>query len=426
MPYKYFISSSPIMSQGVGADWKNDFNNNLDYNLSLASDYYTIQEEATFASGSLSNVGVRITTATDPATNEKLGDDFKTILTNSTHAALTLGQKFYFDTNYWIVYNSASLKSLVNSAIVRRCNNVLRWIDDNGMLHTEPCAIPPEIRQSNDTSGIINPVTPGGFIYIYAQANNISRKIKANQRFLFGNTDNWIVYKVIGNGVRNFLNDQTFDNNSCQLLELILERNYLNEDTDDLVNGVANYYSSAYSLSVIPTSITGNIGDTFQITPTLTRNGDPITKPISYSTSASPIATVSGSGLVTLITNGSCIITGCMTNNTSASAVIPVTVSASAISNYEVRVSPDLDYILEGETKTYDVRLYLDGVVQADTFTFIINDANVPLDKYTLTSPNGNTFVLTNNAYYLDYPLVISCTSGTHNRLLSISLRGAW
>jgi len=426
MAYKYFLAGSPIYFESPNQTFIREFDTNIDLEFTVASDYYTIQEEATFASGSLSNVGVRITTATDPATNEKLGDDFKTILTNSTHAALTLGQKFYFDTNYWIVYNSSSLKSLVNSAIVRRCNNVLRWIDDNGMLHTEPCAIPPEIRQSNDTSGTINPVTPGGFIYAYAQANSVSRKIKANQRFLFGNADNWIVYKVIGNGVRNFLNNQTSNNDSCQLLELILERNFLNEDTDDLVNGIANYHSSSYSLSVIPTSITGNIGDTFQVTPTLTRNGDPITKPISYSTSASPIATVSGSGLVTLITNGSCIITGCMTNNTSASAVIPVTVSASAVSNYEIRVSPDSDYILEGETKTYDVKLYLDGVVQADTFTFIINDANVPLDKYTLASPNGNTFVLTNNAYYLDYPLVISCTSGTHNRLLSISLRGAW
>ncbi len=424
MGFKYYPIPNPPSS--ASTILTNEFYALIEEQFSIATDVFDIKEESVFASGSLTDVTVRVVTAVDPATNERLSDDFKTLLFKPSHAVAKIGYKYYFENSFWVGWNSSSLKSLVNNIIVRRCNNYLRFIDENGNYYSEPCAIPPEIRQSNDSMGLVNPVTPGGFIYAYAQQNVRTRKIKANQRFLFGNTDNWISFKVIGNGVRNFLNLETASNNTCQLLELIMERNYDNQDNDDLVNGIANYYNNIYALTVIPTTITGNVADTFQITPSITKNSDPIDMAVTYATSASSIASVSGSGLITLLTSGSCNITCYVTSNTSASTTIPVTVSASAIDNYEVRVDPNPDFILEGETKTYDVKLYLNGTVQADTFTFALNDANVPTSKYTLVAPVGNTIVLTNNHYYLDYPLVINCVSGSNNRQLSILLRGGW
>jgi hypothetical protein len=431
--YKYFISgsSSTYSPFDTTADiMLNEFQENLNVQFYNAPDAFIIQEETAIGSEIYSNVDVRVNRAINSYTGMKLGDDFKTILFRDLSHSAPLGTRYYFDSNYWITINSEIIKNFAASATIRRCNNMLRWIDEYGVLYQEPCSIEYNVNSTTDQIRIgDNPVLPEGYIEVYAQLNTKSNKIKANQRFLFGNTNSWICYKVFGNGTRNFLNQETLDNNSASILRLYMGVNQESDPNDDIVNGICDVYKNIYALSISPSSVTGNPGNTIELVPTLTLNDDPIDLEISYTSSGSSIATTSGSSsnILSLVSSGSCNITGYMTANPDIDCIVPVVVLTSpAINTYEIRVSPDNGIILQGEIQAYTVYLYLNGVIQADTFTLTIANPNVPIDKYTLTVTDGNNFSVTNNHLYLDYPLILQLDSGSHTKQFYIYLQGAW
>jgi hypothetical protein len=241
MTYKYFLSGSPTTFYSPSQSWIQNFNVLLDSDFYNSSDIFTIKEETYFSSGSFQNVDVRINTSVEPNTGEKLGDDFKTLLFKSSHSPITIGQKFYFDNNYFLVMNTSSIKSLVNTAIVRRCNNILRWCDLNGNIFYEHAVIDYK-PTTPDNRNRTDPIIPMGTIHVYSQLNNNTRNIREDQRFLFGNTQQWVCYRVYGGGLINFNNLQTTTNTSAKILELGMGKNYVNETDDNLILGIADYY----------------------------------------------------------------------------------------------------------------------------------------------------------------------------------------
>ena len=430
MAYKYISSSSPVYTNPPAVTWQSDFQYWVNEQFFSAPDAFTIQEETTFGSGSLVDVDVRVNRAINAYTGEKLGDDFKLLLFRDLQHSVGIGQLFWFDDNYWISYNSERIKNFAASCVIRRCNNTLRWVDENGEFYSEPCSIDYSISRPRDEMGSKDPVTPAGYVTVYSQLNNKTKKIKGNQRFLFGSVQNRVAFKVFGDGVRNFLNQETNDDESGKLLMLTMGGNYVNTETDDIISGIADINKTIYLLSLNPSLITGNASDSYQLTPLLTFNGNPVNKNISYFTSSSPIATISGSGsgsvLVLLNNSGSCNITAYMTNNPSASAVVPVTVSASATNDYQIRIDPNPNLIYQGDTTSYSGYLYLNGAVQGDVVSFALANTLVPVDHYTFTVVDANHFSIKNNEVYLDYPLTITCSSGSTTRNVDIELRGSY
>ena len=246
MAYKY-KTLTPIVSSG--SIMKREFQALVNAYFDVAPDYYIIQEETIVGSGNYSAVEVRINRAINVYTGLKLGDDFKTVIFKDIDHATNIGTKYYFDRNYYIVVNTEIYKNLAASCIIRRCNNVLRWMDSSGNYYEEPCVIDYSIKRPTDSLGMNNPVTPNGFIEIYAQLNSRSQTIGTNKRFLLGNSNNWTAFKIYGSGLKNFENLQTLDNDSAQLLKLEAGVDYENNTDDDLVNGIANRYKNFANLT---------------------------------------------------------------------------------------------------------------------------------------------------------------------------------
>jgi hypothetical protein len=269
-------------------------------------------------------------------------------------------------------------------------------------------------------------IVPSSFITIYTQLNSNTRKIKVGQRFLFGNTDHWASFKVYGGGIQNFLNRQTSDNSTARLLKLFVGTSFVNEDVDNILLGVADYYNKVYTFSASPTSYEGKIGESFQIDPNLEVNGMSSDLDISYSSSASNIVSVNNDGVVEILDSGSSIISMWVTGNTSASSNIIVASSASAISSYEVRVSPSTGLVYDGDSETFEVYAYYGGVLQPEAFDFAISGSAVPATKYTFTVIDDNSFSIGNNGMYLNSPLIVTATSGSITKNIEIELRGAW
>jgi hypothetical protein len=249
MPYKYYTTASPTYFKLPSNTLLSEFQENINVQFYNAPNAFVIQEESSIGSDVYEDVEVRIDRAINAYTGEKLGDDFKTILFRDLTHSASVGMKYYFDDNYWIIVNSEIIKNFAASATVRRCNNILRWIDTNGILYSEHCAIEYKISKAGDSIGPMNPVLPQGYIDVYCQLNNKTKYIRGNQRFLFGPVENRIGFKIFGNGVRNYLNQETIGDDSGTLMLLSMSANFVNQDTDNIILGIADYYSNYMNLN---------------------------------------------------------------------------------------------------------------------------------------------------------------------------------
>lgn len=434
MAYTYkYIPSSILAGAKKGTEPKQQyidlFQQTLDEQFYNSSDWWTVQEETYAGSDEYENIDVRIAHVINAETGLKLGDDWKTILFREFSHDVELGKKYIFDDNTWIIINIESIKNIASTATVRRCNNTLRWIDEpTGAYYEEPCAIEYLVKEPRDYATQGSPfMTPGGYLHIEMQLNPISAKINENQRFLFGNPLHWTCYKVTGTGINDFRNMKTFDNSTAKILTLDLTANFINEETDDVVRGICDVYTNIYALTLSSASISGVPTDTFQLTPNVLYNGDSVIRDIEWNSSNTTIASVTGSGLVTLNTNGSCVITANIKEN-SASATCLVTVSPIPNINKEILINPNTNYVLEGLTETYSVYLYENNVQSSGSFVITCSGSNIPSTSYVFAQTDGNHFTISNILRNVNSYLTVTCTTGSvpASKNFIVYLRGAW
>jgi len=414
------------MASSPKEDWINDFTKLIDDQFYNSSDWFTIQEETSFGSGEYTDIDVRVNYVFNPTTGINMGDDWKLLMFSDISKQVKFGSMFYFDENYWVTINVENLKNLTSTCVVRRCNNTLRWLDDNGELLTVPCVLDYNITENrNYASAMSAMVNPSGILQVISQLNETSNKINPNQRFLFGNQDSWIGYKVQGGGVNNFDNHKTLVNSTNGILKLTLSADFVNEDTDDLIRGIADVYEHVYTINVYGAS-SGQVGTTSQLVANVLLNGLAVDRNVTWSSDDEAVATVSSSGLVTFISSGTANITATLQDNADVYGSISVETLLVPATEYTVQISPDSNYILEGSSKTFTVTLYLNSVAQPDAFSFSLNPNTVPSANYNFTVIDGNSFSIENVKMFLTDTLDVECTSGATVKTFSFKLQGGW
>jgi hypothetical protein len=421
MAYKYYQSYLPVVtSPSVGL--KDDLQALINDQFENGSDFYTIGEELTFGTINFTNTDVRITHVINRNTGEKLGDDFREIIFKDITHVKGMGFRYYFDDNYWITVNTDNYKFVTASSIIRRCNNVLRWIDRYGNKIQEPCIIEYAIKESaNDFNS--NIIIPQGQIAITTQYNNRTTTIIPNQRFLIGNPR--VAYKVRGDGINNFLNQSTYDDNSVPLIKIYLDFDPKNEAMDDIINGYANAYDLNYSLSINQSNIEQSIGFTSQLTYTLTLNGDINTNAIEWISSNPSICTVNSNGNIELLSLGNATITCRMVNNNLISDSINISVVSVPVINKQNKIIPEIYSILQNESQTYIIYQYENGLPNGSEFSFAFSGASV--NNYTAQIINGNQINITNKNYDVN-KLTIIATNLVDGSVLNwqVQLKGLW
>lgn len=428
MAYPFMTAGSVLNDQTPKETYRNLLSETLRKQFYNATDWYTIEEETALRSGVYQNVDVRVNDVVNPTTGDNVEDDYKKILFQELDHSVDLARMYRFDSNYWITINVDKIKTLFQTVLIKRCNNVLRWIDEEtGALYEVPCSIAYLIKENRDYSTAGSAVVvPSGMIECLFQVNSMSSKIKPNQRFLFGNQLNWTAYRVEGGGINNFNNQQTTDNDSAALGRLSLATDYVNKQTDDIINGIANAYDNVYTISLSQTSISGQASQTVQLLATVLLNGETVSRNITWTSSNTSIATVSSSGLVTFVATGTATITAKLENNSTVTTTCTATVVGSPVDNYVVIASPDKNYVLESQEQTWSVYLYKNGTQQSDAFIFSLDSNGIPSSNYTYTVLDSNSFKIKNNKRYLEDVLEVSCVSGIYSKNIIINLRGAW
>ena len=459
MTYKY-LKASPTYGQTQQEIYVNLFQETLNNQFTNASDIFSVEEEVSFGCQTYQDVNVRINHVVSSATGKNLGDDYKQILFQDLAHSVGLGFLYQFNNNYWLTINTERIKNLAASTYVKRCNNTLRWVDGaTGAYYSEPCSIDYTITRNKDlvsTSAFV--VDPEGMIQVICQFNDRTNLIRPNQRFLFGNEDNWTCFKVMGGGINNYQNTETLDNTTVGFIVLSMDVAAFS-DNDDLTNGVAYTDKQIYTLTLSETALTGIATDTRQLYATVTLNGNTVSRNVDWSSSAITKATVSDSGLVTFMATGTATITCHLEGNTSVSDTASVTVSTTPSDYYQIVIQkesisdtgvalPDTNYVLEGNTDYYTVYLYANGTKIGNAFNISCDPAGdtgvspVPSDHFgfvadTGVSGAGNYFEVENKEMFLTNYLAVTCECvsdtgsppvppTTLSATQDIYLKGAW
>ena len=431
MAYKYIPASLNAGAQKDSSP-KNDyielFQATLDEQFYNASNWWTIEEETTIGSAEYEDVDVRIAHVINAETGLKLGDDWKTLLFKTVSHPVELGKQYSFEDSIWLTVNTEIVKNLTATCTIRRCNNTMRWLDENtGAYYEEPCAIEYLVKEPRNYATQGSPfITPGGFLHIEMQLNERSGKIRQNQRFLFGSPNHWTCYRIIGTGVNDFRNTKTYDHTSAKILSLDLIADFISPELDDMARGIADVYTNLYTLELNHDSIIGETGKTYQLSYEIVYNGTTSDREVVWSSSNPLIASVDGNGLVTFNAVGTAEISAQIRDNP-AFDTCTVTVGADPMNVKEIILTPNQNYVLESTYQDFSIYLYENGIQSLETFTVTCNPNSVPSENYIFQQLTDNSFRIGNRKRSDTSYLTINCEPSSGSAVsYDIRLVGAW
>ena len=353
---------------------------------------FSVYQQADIGSDEWIEQPISIDTAIDIGTGFKKGDDFMVFSHKNISADMKLGIMFRTEEDYWICTNTNGYASPTNSCEVRRCNNVMKWVDpETGFVNQQWCAIDYELsspRPSKDKDIVV----ADGHIFVLVQGNDLTRSIPKNQRFIF----NGLAFKV--SAYQTLLNkdDVTFHSN---LLYIDMYADPI-QPSDDVVNGIANATDYQYNIELQP-DVTEQIdGFEGQVVATVTCNDKVVNRDIVWT----------GNDFVTVDENGSyilhdaiqsldnesvdkvAIITATLAGNPNVTASCSINIVGSVVSDDDIVIDPLFSEVYQSMPQTFTVYLYKNGVKQDDVFVSCMV-AGLTDDYFTLTQ-NGHNFTL--------------------------------
>lgn len=367
---------------------------------------------------------VRVEPVVNYNTGIQVGDDYQVFIFTPDFPEPYYGMKFKWGRNYYLVINVDKGSGLSTSAEVRRCNNTLRFFDENGNKIYEPCILDQVLRftNNNDTMTI---VTGKAEQYIWCQRNSRTIKIKPNDRFLFGVPEQRIGFRVYAGGFGNSLNTITGDDNSPTLTQFYVEEYEMNYQTDDIENGFANAERFEYSIDISENNTYFDVGATADLSSTVYRGKEVVEEEIRWCSSNDEIISIDGNKL-TALAPGEVTLSAIMVDNKHVFGSMTVTVlDDSAEPNYDILINPDINYVLEKEEITITATLYKNGIEQDDSLEIVDISEGVPRDNYQLFV-DGNTFTIINKKKYLLKPIKVRCSNDKKSKEFTFILRGLY
>lgn len=373
----------------------------IDQHFTHATDVFTLQEEVVFASRVFSDVTIRLNGVVGE-NGVKLSDDFRKIIFQDMSHARGLGYKFLFDNSTWLTINYDLYGKPTASTIIRKCRNVLKFIDrESGALLEEPCVIENYSTKNPKPFFSKSIVIPEGYIIADVQGNAITQKIKINQRFIF----NGLAYKVYN--VMNELQNPTQGNSP--LLYIVLGVDTVNQKLDDLVNNIASVDDYKYTLNILQGDFQQTVGASKQLDSNVYLNGEYVQRNVVWTSSNVTVGTINSTGLISLLALGSVTFRCSLADNPLVYDEITVSVVNIIIPTLQTIVNPVDTTILQGDTIIYQIHKYIDGTPSADTFTFAVS--GIDTSKYVFVTLSGNSYSIKNIERVTNATLKISATN---------------
>lgn len=372
---------------------------------------------------------VRVDDVVEYNTGLYSSDDFKVFIfkNNFTEAnKFTYGSKFRWKNNTWLVINSNILNGIANSVEVRRCNNVARFYDKWGNKIYEPCIMDITLRFTrNNTAQPI--ITSNGEQKLWLQRNDRTVHIKGNQRFLFGPKESRVAYKVYASGSKDYINTITGEDNSPSLTEIYMQFDQIDLQRDDIEEGFADARIAFYD--IVGKDISGDykIGDVIPLEFIIYRDKDKTDLLPDYTIDVPDIAEIKDNTLV-INNNGKFTLTVMLKDNKEVRKDYVINVVENPKTDYQIRIMPNVSYILQGKKQVFECGLYSNGALISEKvdFTFKDNTLDVPSNKYSINVIDGQHFEIQNKGMFMKSPVKVLCTYKDISQEFDFELRGVY
>ena len=203
---------------------------------------------------------------------------------------IDIGDLITWNNNVWLCVELDPFEEPYCKGYIKRCNNVLRGLDNNGKLHEYPCVFDEHISQTDFVyKNGIN--TSYGRTTVCVQINDFTSNIFENRRFIF----NKQAYKVTY--VFNHIMSDITQTNYSGVIKLEMIKDQISKD-DDLINMIAYSTQYQYVISLNQTSFSGLVGDIGTLIPTITLNGKPVTKELIWTSDNEEVAIIDSVGYI--------------------------------------------------------------------------------------------------------------------------------
>lgn len=338
----------------------------------------------------------------------KDSSDFRRLMFKDVYKDVGRGRYYEFNNNYWLVYESTNEESPYKEVLVRRCNNIAKWIDvDSGEIVEQPCVLEYDISATNpkvDKDIIVaNQSTT-----LVLQGNEKTHKLKRNDRFIF----NGLAYKFVA--YNNYMQKEYVDD-SVNLLFMDLDLD-IDKPYDDFENNIADRYKYDFSVSINENPTQQVNGFNGVLTANVMLNGEETDRQVEWSCSEG--ATINQDGEYVIDGDVGDVVTFIATYG-SFNDSVDIEIVDSIVENREIVVDPIVDVLYEQESVDILVDLYINGVAQGVTIDVATSGATN--DCYELVQ-DGNNINLT-NIKHSKQPLNITFSNGETNKTISVKLK---
>ena len=358
-----------------------------------------VEEEIHFGSLEFIPVEVRVTTLIDPRTGDRVSDDFRQLIFRDLSHAPSIGTRYRFEDNIWIIYATDNIKTDVSSAYVRRCNNTLGIQDKYGNIYKEPCYIDYKPTKTSVLENYTMTV-PYTKQVVYCQLNSHTANIEINHRFIFGRD----AYKVSDRIKFNKVN--TFDPNGAKMLRMYVDYDNLNE-YDNIELEVADYKIPEYSIQ-IQDELIGVQNASGILSYKVLLKGSEVDEGVYWYTDNESVVSINKqTGEYILLNEGEANITCKMINNEQVFYKnVAVKVINTEVEIVENKILPDVSRIALNRTQNFSVKEYING--NETNSKFDIKFYDMPSKNY-IAEVTDNGFSIKNLKTNSDVLLKVVC-----------------
>lgn len=303
---------------------------------------------------------------------------------------------------YYICYDTIMPLELPNKCKCVRCNNILKWVDDKtGEIVEFPCYLGNEISSTNNFV-TKKAIVPNMRIIVFVQANEYTKRIVKNQRFMFEHTTAFAVEEI-----DNFSKERYADG-EVTYVKLYLDYSPI-VPNDNVELNLCSYYEPKYKLDINQGDITNivNFTDTltasFYIDDVLQEDFDNF----AWKTSDKNVVTIDEYGNIKIVgdVGEQATITCSLINNANVFDTIKVTVMEDVSSDNKIlSVSPIITELCEDESIDFVCNIYNNGNL-VHNVNYLINSnqelSNNDINCLCVGDVNSFEITQTENGYNL-------------------------
>ena len=272
----------------------------------------------------------------------------------------------------WIIDTIDADDRINTHAKMRRCNVVLKWLDENGVIRAYSGFCEDATKYGEGVEGGKIMQVPDFQIKVKIHLDEHSAKINRDRRFLLDASQYLPQTEPLGAHPSAYIvtrrNVLTGNHAGSGYVELTLnECAFSAQDNPTLM--IADYYApdDVYDLTIsnADENLTVAKGAGYTLSCTAKKNGATLDQTsILFTSSNTAIATVSTAGKITGVANGTCVVTAKAGNVRKEIAVTVETASATA----SIKIFVDDPTIVYGQSKRVSFKAYQNGVEVSTTF----------------------------------------------------------